>query len=87
MNKTTFETRPSHVRQWMLDIGFIAEEELAEASRTSLRYRNKWPALKPVQLGLTRWYRLQDIRAYLNGKADQIQDDSRQQQTGKAVSA
>ena len=78
MNKTTFEVPSSHVRQWMRDIGFIAEEELAEASRTSPRYRSKWPALKPVQLGLTRWYRLHDIKLYLNGKADQIADEPRQ---------
>lgn len=76
MKKFTCETPSSHIRHWMRDIGFIAEEELAEASRTSPRYRSKWPALKPVQLGLARWYRLHDIKLYLDGKADQIAGES-----------
>ena len=87
MKKTNCKSPPSHVRLWMRELGFVSEDELAEASHTSSRYRSNWPDLKPVQLGLTRWYRLRDIKVYLNGKADQILDESSQHRGGKEASA
>ena len=83
MKKTNSNSPPSNVRLWMRELGFISEDELAEASRTSSRYRNNWSDLKPVQLGLTRWFRLRDIKVYLNGKADQILDECSRCRDGK----
>ena len=83
MKKIHSEPDHIHIRSWMRELGFVSENELAEASRTSSCHRNSWLDLKPVQLGLTRWYRLQDIKVYLNGKADQILDDSSRCRDGK----
>ena len=57
------------VRAWMRSIGFVHGDEIEEATGTSPRSRQRWP-LKPVYFGNEPWYRIKDVKATLDARAD-----------------
>ena len=61
------------VRQWLRGLGFVHADEIEEASGTSPRSRQRW-ALRPVYFGNEPYYRLRDVKAHLDSRADAAMD-------------
>lgn len=57
--------------EWMRDLGFVPEEEIDEMTGTVESSRRRWDGLPVIQFGKSRWYRKQDIKAYLDRKAEE----------------
>lgn len=72
MSKTTSNTPepiPQHIREWMLSLGYVHANEVADATSTVDRTRARWKTLKPIFFGNQPWYQLADIKRHLDERA------------------
>ena len=60
---------PQHIRDWMLQLGYVHDSEVEEATSTAPRTRARWTPLRPVYFGKEAWYQLSDIKRHLNERA------------------
>ncbi len=60
---------PEHIRSWMLQLGYVHDMEVEEATSTVIRTRKRWKPLKPVYFGNEPWYQLADIKRHLDERA------------------
>jgi hypothetical protein len=60
---------PQHIRDWMLQLGYVHDSEVQEATSTAPRTRARWKPLRPVYFGKEAWYQLSDIKRHLNERA------------------
>lgn len=56
-------------RSWMLQLGYVHDMEVEEATSTVIRTRKRWKPLKPVYFGNESWYQLADIKRHLDERA------------------
>ncbi len=60
---------PSHIKAWMLELGFVHDSDVEKATSTAPRTRARWKPLRPVYFGKEAWYQLSDIKRHLNESA------------------
>ena len=60
---------PEHIRAWMLQLGYVHDDEVEDATGTVIRTRKRWKPLKPVYFGNEPWYQLADIKRHLDERA------------------
>lgn len=60
---------PQHIRDWMLQLGYVHDSEVEEATSTAPRTRARWKPLRPVYFGNEAWYQLSDIKRHLDDRA------------------
>lgn len=61
---------PAHIREWMLSIGYVSEQDMQDATCASHRSRARWKSLKPVLFGNHAYYRLIDVKRHMDTIAD-----------------
>lgn len=57
------------IRDWMLQLGYVHDSEVQEATSTAPRTRARWKPLRPVYFGKEAWYQLSDIKRHLDERA------------------
>ena len=62
------------VRAWMLELGYVPEDEIEEATGTSPRSRARWQSLKGVMWGNVKWFPLHSIKRTLDSRADALDE-------------
>jgi hypothetical protein len=60
---------PQHIRDWMLQLGYVHDSEVEGATSTAPRTRARWKPLRPVYFGKEAWYQLSDIKRHLDERA------------------
>ena len=57
------------IRDWMLQLGYVHDSEVEEATSTAPRTRARWRPLRPVYFGKEAWYPLSEIKRHLDERA------------------
>lgn len=60
---------PEQIRSWMLQLEYVHDMEVEDATSTVMRTRKRWKPLKPVYFGNEPWYQLADIKRHLDERA------------------
>jgi len=63
------------IRDWMLQLGYVHDSEVEEATSTAPRTRARWRPLRPVYFGKEAWYRLAEIKRHLDERAASNESD------------
>ena len=58
-----------HVRLFMLELGYIHETDLQEATSTSPRTRARWRPPRGLLFGNEKWYALDEVKRHLEARA------------------
>jgi hypothetical protein len=62
------------IRDWMLSLGYVPEDEVEEATGTSPRSRARWQSLKGVMWGHVKWFPLRAVKRTLDARADALDE-------------
>lgn len=73
--KNSSQAIPQRIKDWMLQLGYVHDSEVEEATSTAPRTRARWRPLRPVYFGKEAWYRLDEIKRHLDGRAASNESD------------